>query len=176
MGVTSLFEILSILRYVRLDPETYDEIQDSLSNNLAQEFKLLSKCQKFYIFLKEFIEISNDKSKNSIFKIILENLAFVTDLDFLESIDFLDAKNEVDMSEVWKCKIGHNLLDNYVLKNFDDVVLDFFLVSKPEYSDFLKKFIEKLISKSDDLKKEKIVKKLKDLDLQDKFMKFSLNN
>lgn len=154
--ITQLYETLSILKYLKIDNESFNEIENSIAVHLKNNFKLVINNPKIYEFLDQFISICSEPTKIDIMAQFYKNSACVIESEML--FNFLDKnlKNiSVNSSFVSKALWSSNsgcLLGLFLLlkdQSLFNKIFQAFIASKVVDCEYLHKFISVLLSLCD---------------------------
>lgn len=166
--ITQFFEIFTVLKYVELDLESKLEIEQNLISYFTEYLQILCNNEKMFNFLGKSLNLLSDSKKTEMIKLIFINSKSLTNTEIL--FKFLDANvNALPIDEsfindgLWSSNSGYLLGLFILLKNQDflNKIVESFLKSNLSDCVYLHKFLDVLISLSDESVVEKIKKKVK---------------
>lgn len=172
MLISELFGIVNILRFVNLEVDYYEEIENSLLTYFESSFSQIIDYEKIFVFMKEFLEVGSKRSKKQFLKFISKKCNeiqkskfFSTLIQNIASQIFSDKTLLTD--DIWECDGWYDLAYFILLenKNLTEIIYCSFLnidsISLNEQNEAsFTKFITLICSYCSPSQRSKILKKI----------------
>lgn len=169
--ISDLFDTNMILKYVTLDEEAKEELEESSILYFSEHLQEISIEPKIYSFIKDFLNICSDKSKNNILKIICQHItAFNQDLLLISFKNISEEKKldlKFEVSDVlWQSEIGYTF-GIFLIQNslkIAENLLESFITSNVKVEKSFYKFVNLLYAVVSPNSKSKLKKKIKNIE------------